>query len=101
MQNQSNCGITFDTQLKTALIYCSLLYFLANRIRLITPADDIGGGRVEVFHNGQWGTVCDKGWSQKEAEVVCKELGYKTALYPGKKALFGKGSGQVMDIVPC
>ncbi|CAH3199108.1 unnamed protein product, partial [Porites evermanni] len=65
----------------------------AYRIRLITANDDIGGGRIEVYHNGQWGTICDKSWSEQAAKVACRELGFKTALYPAKRAFFGEGSG--------
>lgn len=65
-------------------------------IRLITASDDIGGGRVEVYHNGEWGTICDKNWSEEAAELVCRELGYRTALFPAKKAYFGEGSGKVI-----
>ncbi|KAI8773557.1 neurotrypsin, partial [Biomphalaria glabrata] len=34
-------------------------------------------GTVEVFHNNKWGYVCDDGWSQINAEVVCHMLGYQ------------------------
>ncbi|KAK6991275.1 neurotrypsin, partial [Biomphalaria glabrata] len=34
-------------------------------------------GTVEVFHNNKWGYVCDDGWSQINAKVVCHMLGYQ------------------------
>ena len=33
-------------------------------------------GRVEMCINGQWGIVCDSGWGNREAAVVCRQLGY-------------------------
>ena len=42
----------------------------------IEPGDGATSGRVEVKHNGVWGTVCDKNWDDKAASVFCKSIGF-------------------------
>uniref|UniRef100_UPI00398ED355 neurotrypsin isoform X4 n=1 Tax=Pristiophorus japonicus TaxID=55135 RepID=UPI00398ED355 len=59
-------------------------------------------GRVEIFINGQWGTICDDGWTDKDATVVCRQLGYKDPAKARSLAYFGDGVGPIhMDNVKC
>ncbi|XP_021345065.1 galectin-3-binding protein A-like [Mizuhopecten yessoensis] len=69
-------------------------------VRLVNGATNISG-RVEVFHDGQWGTVCDDSWDNYDAVVVCRMIGYSNATRVGS-AYFGAGSGPIwMDNVGC
>ncbi|XP_064882428.1 scavenger receptor class A member 5-like [Oncorhynchus nerka] len=59
-------------------------------------------GRVEVFHERRWGTVCDDVWDKKDGDVVCRMLGYKGAFEIHKTGRFGQGTGLIwMDDVAC
>lgn len=51
-------------------------------------------GRLEVFHNGFWGKVCDTNWSTKEAAMVCKELSCGNPSKSTDTLDFGERSGQ-------
>lgn len=33
-------------------------------------------GRLEIYLNDEWGTVCDDGFAAAEAETACRQLGY-------------------------
>ncbi|XP_052715476.1 A disintegrin and metalloproteinase with thrombospondin motifs adt-1-like isoform X1 [Crassostrea angulata] len=73
-----------------------------NNVRLVggnSPAE----GRVEVLYNGEWGTVCDDNFDDKDAAVVCSMLGYSRMNAKSKQqAFFGQGNGRIwMDQLEC
>uniref|UniRef100_A0A8C0IEZ2 Macrophage receptor with collagenous structure n=1 Tax=Bubo bubo TaxID=30461 RepID=A0A8C0IEZ2_BUBBB len=56
-------------------------------------------GRVEVFHQGSWGTICDDDWDIQDATVVCRMLGYSRAISTFTAT---PGTGQIwLDDVKC
>ncbi|XP_062406969.1 scavenger receptor class A member 5 [Sardina pilchardus] len=59
-------------------------------------------GRVEVFHERRWGTICDDVWDKKDGDVVCRMLGFRGAKEVHKTGRFGQGTGLIwMDDVAC
>ena len=64
-------------------------------------------GRLEIRYDGQWGTICDDYWTDVEADVACRALGYPKGSVEGggsrfDRAHFGPGSGSILlDDVNC
>lgn len=56
----------------------------------LSGSKSVSEGRVEVFHDGKWGTVCDDNWDLSEAQVVCRQLNLPSA----KAVIIGKDFGQ-------
>ncbi|XP_078380297.1 scavenger receptor cysteine-rich domain-containing protein DMBT1-like [Oculina patagonica] len=86
----------------------------ANKRKVFVRCDDskevrlVGGGtigsqgRVEVFHDGVWGTICNNNWGMADAKVVCRQLGYDGALMVPYLSVFGPGKGVTwMDRLNC
>ena len=71
-------------------------------VRLVDGMDDTEG-RVEIFYDGEWGTVCDDLWGLVDAHVVCREIGCPNgAIAAPLRAEFGQGTGTIwIDNVQC
>ncbi|KAI4878387.1 hypothetical protein NFI96_005373 [Prochilodus magdalenae] len=90
-----------DSCVVLILLFSTIPLSTAGSVRLVDGGSRCAG-RVEVFHNNQWGTVCDDEWDEDDAAVVCRELGCGDAVDALSDAHFGPGSGSIlMDNVAC
>ncbi|XP_061876040.1 antigen WC1.1-like [Colius striatus] len=71
------------------------------RIRAVGGEDGCSG-RVELWHRGSWGMVCDDTWDVRDAEVACRQLGCRPAVAALPEAAFGEGTGPIwLEKVEC
>ncbi|XP_040275433.1 lysyl oxidase homolog 3 isoform X2 [Bufo bufo] len=59
-------------------------------------------GRIEVFYNQEWGTICDDDFTMENAHILCRHLGFTEATAWTHSAKYGKGIGRIwLDNVIC
>ncbi|XP_024909487.1 transcobalamin-2-like isoform X2 [Cynoglossus semilaevis] len=59
-------------------------------------------GRLEVFYQGNWGTVCDDDWDLRDANVVCRQIGCGHGVALHYSSVFDHGTDLILlDNVNC
>lgn len=98
-QNQPIHHLDLTVQAELMWTYC--LCSVEGTVRVV------GGqhrceGRLEIYLNSEWGTVCDDAWDLPDAQVVCRQLGCGEATAARGQSFFGPGKGTILlDNLKC
>ena len=89
-----NRAAVINLQICFSYFLFSLAFVLSASLRLVGGSARTNG-RVEVYHEGRWGTVCGRHFTEQDAIVVCKALGFKSVEDIKYNTEFGEGYGPV------
>ncbi|KAK6180370.1 hypothetical protein SNE40_012539 [Patella caerulea] len=77
-ENFLECGANWDIDYNRAIPKSYAAYVNCFREVTISRGDGKSTGKLQVYQNGEWGTVCEAGFDDKDATVACKVLGYES-----------------------
>ncbi|XP_073421224.1 T-cell differentiation antigen CD6-like isoform X2 [Dendrobates tinctorius] len=100
MENWRNCSFSHvadDECSNAAFLNCA-----EQPVLRISGTHDPCAGRVEIFKDGFWGSVCHDGWDAMDAEITCKQMKCGSALSALGGSYFGSGHPQIhLNEVKC
>jgi len=69
-----------------------MLFITGYSVRLVNGSS-FAEGRVEIYFERSWATICSERWDDDDASVICRQLGLSST---GQSAEFGHGSGTIL-----
>ncbi|XP_019621994.1 PREDICTED: MAM and LDL-receptor class A domain-containing protein 1-like [Branchiostoma belcheri] len=69
-------------------------------VRLV-DGESFGEGRIEVYFNHEWGSICNSGWTKDNSDVICDQLGYGESQWFNSKYPASQGVPIHLDEVRC
>lgn len=85
----------------TYALYLKYTFLCFLDVRLVASTNRGSYGTAQVYYNKTWGTVCYKGWDIKDAQVVCRMLGYGSVKETSNDPLSPKSDKIWMSDVQC